>query len=135
MNVDIPNLDNRGLRKFGLVTGAIIIFLFALLFPWLLGRSVPLWPLFLAFALWLPAVLMPAMLRPVYSMWMKLGLMLGWVNSRIILSVLYYAIIVPFGLVMRILAKDPMRRKFDATVDSYRVKSHRVDRDRLEKPF
>lgn len=41
---EIPELDRKGLRQFGLVTGGIVAGLFGLLFPWLLERALPLWP-------------------------------------------------------------------------------------------
>ena len=135
MNKDIPVLDNKGLRKFGLVTGAIIVVLFGLFFPWLLGASLPKWPWILAGLLWLPALAYPAALQPVYHGWMKIGLVLGWVNTRIILSLLFYVIILPMAIIMRVMGKDPMARKMDPSAHSYRVKSTPHPKDHLEKPF
>jgi hypothetical protein len=56
---EIIELDNRGLRKFGVVTGAIVVGLFAVFLPWLLERPWPAWPWILAAALWIPALLFP----------------------------------------------------------------------------
>jgi hypothetical protein len=134
--MDIPILDNTGLRKFGLTTGAIIVLLFVLFFPWVFNiETMPVWPWILAGALWLPALLFPSLLRPVYSTWMKIGHGIGWVNTRIILAVLFYGMLLPMGLVMLLLGKDPMTRKYDSTVSSYRVISVREPKDRLEKPY
>jgi len=135
MKIEIPVLDAKGLRKFGLVTGAIIVGLFALFFPWALDVNMPLWPWILALLLWLPALLIPSALQPVYRIWMKIGHALGWVNSRIILGILFYAIVLPMGLVMRLLGKDPMGRKLDLSAPSYRTKSESAPKDQLEKPF
>ena len=133
---NIPNLDKNGLRKFGLITGSIIVLLFALFFPWVFdAAAMPIWPWALAGLLWLPALVMPAVLRPVYTIWMKVGHVLGWVNTRIILGILFYAIILPMGLIMRLFGKDPMARKYDRSATSYRVKSISETKDRLEKPF
>mgnify|MGYP001818169771 FL=1 len=133
---NIPNLDKNGLRKFGLITGSIIVLLFALFFPWVFdATAMPIWPWALAGLLWLPALVMPAVLRPVYTIWMKVGHVLGWVNTRIILGILFYAIILPMGLIMRLFGKDPMARKHDRSAASYRVKSISETKDRLEKPF
>lgn len=133
---DIPRLDNKGLRQFGLTTGAIIVVLFALLFPWVFdATSMPLWPWILASLLWLPALFIPSVLRPVYTIWMKIGHGIGWVNTRIILGVLFYVMILPMGLIMRLLGKDPMARKRDKSASSYRIKSISEAKDRLEKPF
>ena len=133
---DISPLDNAGLRKFGITTGAIIVLLFVLFFPWLFDvEKMPLWPWIITCALWLPALLMPGILRPVYTTWMKIGHGLGWINTRIILGLLYYVLILPMGLIMRLSGHDPMKRKLDKSVKSYRVESVSEAKDRLEKPY
>jgi hypothetical protein len=136
MATNIPTLDKKGLRKFGITTGVIIVVLFALFFPWVFDvTTMPMWPWILAALLWVPALLIPSALRPVYTTWMKIGHAIGWVNTRIILGVLFYALILPMGLIMRLFGKDPMARKLDKSVSSYRVKSVSESKDRLEKPF
>ncbi len=136
MQSEIPQLDDAGLRKFGFTTGAIVIVLFALLLPWIFDfDSMPRWPWIIASALWLPALLWPRLLNPVYRVWMKIGMALGWVNSRIILGLVFYALILPMGLVMRLFGKDPMRRKYDSSLKSYRIPSQREPRERMEKPY
>ena len=131
----IPALDNKGLRNFGLTTGAIVVALFAFFFPWVFDANMPLWPWILAGALWVPALLMPGVLQPVYTRWMKIGHAIGWVNTRIILGLLFYVMVLPMGLILRLFGKDPMARKQDASASSYRIKSVREPRERLEKPF
>ena len=134
--MNIPTLDKKGLRKFGFTTGAIIVVLFAFFFPWIFDVTImPIWPWILAGLLWVPALLMPSVLRPVYTAWMKIGHGIGWVNTRIILGVLFYILVLPMGLIMRLFGKDPMTRKLDKSVSSYRVKSVSEPKDRLEKPF
>jgi len=134
--MDIPELDNAGLRKFGITTGVIIVVLFVFFFPWVFDAVViPVWPWIAAGVLWLPALLVPGVLRPVYTTWMKIGHVLGWVNTRIILGVLFYVLILPMGLIMRLFGNDPMARKWDESASSYRVKSVDESKDRLEKPF
>ena len=134
--MNIPTLDNLGLRKFGLTTGAIIVVLFAFLFPWIFDMAtMPIWPWLIAGLLWVPALLIPRVLRPVYTTWMKIGHGIGWVNTRIILGVLFYVLVLPMGLIMRLFGKDPMARKLDKSASSYRIESVSEPKDRLEKPF
>ena len=136
ITMDIPILDNAGLRKFGLTTGVIIVALFAFFFPWVFDiANMPMWPWIVAAVLWLPALLMPYTLQPVYKAWMKIGHAIGWVNTRIILGVLFYVLVLPMGLLMRLFGKDPMARKLDSAASSYRIKSVSELRDRLEKPY
>ena len=134
--MDIPTLDKKGLRKFGITTGVIVVVIFALFFPWVLDlESMPKWPWILAGLLWVPALLVPNALRPVYTTWMKIGHAIGWINTRIILGVLFYALVLPMGLIMRLFGKDPMARKLSKSVSSYRKISVSEPKDRLEKPF
>ena len=134
--MDIPELDNAGLRKFGLTTGAIIVVLFVLFFQWVFDMErMPMWPWIVAGVLWVPAIFIPVILRPVYTTWMKIGHGLGWVNSRIILGILFYVMILPMGLVMRLFGGDPMARNIDASASTYRKESISEPRDRLEKPY
>ena len=134
--METPVLDNKGLRKFGFTTGAIIVVLFAFFFPWVFDMAtMPIWPWIIAALLWVPALLVPAVLRPVYTTWMKIGHGIGWVNTRIILGVLFYVMVLPTGLIMRLFGSDPMARKRDGSASSYRIKSVSEAKDRLEKPY
>ncbi len=62
----IPELDRKGLREFGLVTGTIVAVLFGLFFPWLLERAFPLWPWVVFGVLGAWALVAPLSLRPLY---------------------------------------------------------------------
>ena len=131
---EIIELDRAGLRKFGLTTGAIVVGLFGLLLPWLFSAALPLWPWYIALALWLPALAYPAALQPVYKGWMKIGAVLGFINTRIILGLFFYTILMPMGLAMRLLGKDPMCRK-PSNAPSYRVASTVNPPKKMENPF
>jgi hypothetical protein len=134
--MNIPTLDKLGLRKFGLTTGAIIVVLFVFFFPWVFDMAaMPMWPWIVAGILWVPALLMPSLLRPVYATWMKIGHAIGWVNTRIILGVLFYVLVLPMGLIMRLFGKDPMAREMNKSISSYRIESVSEPKDRLEKPY
>ena len=127
--------SNTEMRKFGLMMGAVIAALFGLLLPWLFGHAYPLWPWILAGAFWLVAGIAPAALGPVHSAWLRIGHALGWINTRIILGLMFYTVFFVVGVFMKLLGKDPMSRKFDATLDTYRVRSEVRERNHLEKPF
>ncbi|NQX87842.1 MAG: sxtJ [Halioglobus sp.] len=128
-------MSTKDLRKFGLITGAMLILFFYLLIPWIWSfEKRPDWPLVAAGVLASMSVVFPASLRPVYKVWMRFAEALGWLNTRIILSVIFYLMFVPVGFVMR-LFNDPMRRKFDTNADSYRVPSNAVKHENMERPF
>ena len=52
---------------------------------------------------------------------MRLAEVLAWINTRILLSVVFFGMVTPMGLVMRWLGRDPMRRGFDRGAATYRV--------------
>ena len=130
---DIPELDAKGLRKFALTTGAIIAVLFGLLLPWLFGFNYPTWPWILAGVLGAWGLVHPPSLAPVYKGWMKFGLLLSKITQPIVLGIVFYIVIMPMGLVMR-LFRDPMARKVHTDDDSYRV-VHPDNDHSMERPF
>ena len=106
----IPELDRKGLREFGLVTGAIVAGLFGVFFPWLLERAFPMWPWAVLGVLGVWALAAPSSLRPVYRLWMRFGLLIGKVTTPIVMGLIFIVIVVPVGLVMRMTHRDPLRR-------------------------
>jgi hypothetical protein len=131
---NIPELDRTGLREFGLVTGGIVAVLFGLFFPWLLEHSFPLWPwaIFAVLGFW--ALVAPLSLRPVYRGWMRFGLLLSRVTTPIVMGLVFYVVITPFALILKLMGKDAMRRKID-TRDTYRVTRENVRENSLEHPY
>ena len=135
MKHSIEPLEQAGYRKFGLTMGAMVVALFGLLIPWLFSLNYPRWPWLLAALLVTAALLAPRALQPVYAGWMKFGHVMNWINTRLILGVLFYGVFLPFGLVMRLFGKDPMHRRWDERVSTYRVKSYNDAKDSVERPF
>ncbi len=131
----IPELDAKGLRHFGLVTGGILALLFGLLLPWVFGLGLPMWPWILGGVLAIWGVVAPGSLRPVYQGWMRFGLLLNKVTTPLVLGIVFLLLIVPTGLIMRWVARDPMARGLDSAAASYRVESRRPKRENMEKPF
>ncbi len=131
----IPELDRRGLRTFGFASGSLVAGLFGVVFPWLLERAFPLWPWFVLAVLGICAALAPGSLRPVYQGWMRFGLLLNKVTTPLVLGVIFILLFVPVGWVMRLRRYDPLRRRLDRNVSSYRVVSERPPRNNLENPF
>jgi hypothetical protein len=131
---EVAPAGTKELRSFGLVLGAMFAALFGV-WALLRHRPSPSWPWILASLLWILALICPAALRYLHRGWTRLGLALGWVNSRIILTLLFAITIVPAGLMMRLFGRDRMARKLDPDCASYRVPSQqRPDKD-MERPF
>jgi saxitoxin biosynthesis operon SxtJ-like protein len=75
----------------------------------------------LAMVLVVPAIVLPRSLTHVYRVWMAAGEALGWINTRILLSVIFYGLVTPMGIIMRRFGRDPMQRRFEPGVATYRV--------------
>jgi predicted membrane protein len=132
---DIPTLDAAGLRRFGLIFAAIIACLFGLVFPFVFGFQIPWWPWVLAafFVGW--SLLKPSSLDGFYRLWMRFGLIMNAIVSRILLGAVFYLAVLPTGLILRIRHKDPMRRGFDTKADTYRISSSSAEPEQMRKPF
>ena len=63
----------------------------------------------------------PSFMRWIFVSWMVAAYPIGWLVSHVLLGIIYFLILTPIGLVMRLLAEDPMRRKFDRGAKTYWV--------------
>lgn len=61
----------------------------------------------------------PTVLGPVYRLWMGLAQVLAWINTRIILSLLYYVMLTPVSLIMKMIGRDALKRRVDRSRSSY----------------
>ncbi len=127
--------DRQELRKFGFVFATGLVLIFGLFFPWVLEKPSPSWPWIVAAVFAGLALLLPQILKPVFLLWMKIGHVLGWINTRIILGVVFFIIFAPVALLMRLFGNDPMHRQLDATASTYRINSEKLPRERMERPF
>lgn len=123
------------LRNFSLIMAAGLILFLGLLIPWIWKSDLPLWPWIAAAVFAFFGLQAPDLLRPVYRLWMAIGEILGWINSRILLGIVFFAIIFPISLITHLFGYDPMAKRFDPKSKSYRIKSVSAPNEQLEKPF
>lgn len=135
LDVSVP-----ALRKFGLTVGAVFAAI-ALISAWrnewdlttlaqILGG--------LGAVLIALGGLVPIVLRPVYKVWMALAFAMGFVMTRVILTIAFAVAILPIGLILRALGKDPLAKRPDPEMDSYwilRDEPAPSSRQRLERYF
>lgn len=107
-------------RTFGLFFG--LISLLAGLEPLRRGHDVRTWALVLAMLLIVVAIVRPSVLGPANSSWMKLGLILSKVFNPVMMALLFYVLVTPMAVVMRLLGKDPMRRAIEPQAATYWLK-------------
>lgn len=128
-------ITRKQLRSFGYVMAGGLVLFFGMLIPWIWGSGFPRWPWVAAVVFAALGSLVPYALLPLYKLWMAVGAVLGWINSRIILGVVFFVIIFPIGLIIRLFSYDPMAKHFEPQAKSYRIKSETAPDERLEKPF
>lgn len=113
--------SEKQLRSFGLIVGSV--FLLIGLWPVLFrGGALRWWAIAAGGALVLPALLYPSSLRLPHRAWMAVGHVLGWINTRILLSVVFVAVMTPTGLALRLFGKSALALKIDNRATTYRIK-------------
>lgn len=109
--------DPGEIRKFGWTVGLFLAILAGLLY-WR-GEQAFLTVLLAGLALLLLGLVLPAVLKPVHWIWMAIAVVLGWIMTRLILGVLFYAVISPIALVARLAGKDFLRVAWEDDKVSY----------------
>ncbi len=109
----------KELRQFGLLVGTvfIVISLWPLVFR---GEPLRLWAVGIGGLLIACGAVFPSALAQVHKVWMWVGHILGWINTRILLAIVFYALVTPIGLVRRLMGKNTMKQGF-AESSTYRV--------------
>lgn len=107
-------------RTFGLVF-AIFSVVLALL-PLLHGGDLRIWAVVVAISFFTLAIVVPRVLAPLNRLWTRVGLVLHGIVSPIALGVLFFGMITPMAIIMRMAGKDPLLRKFDRGSASYWIR-------------
>jgi hypothetical protein len=87
-------------------------------------------------ALLVAGLLVAPAARAFHTAWMRFAVLLGHVNSRVLLTLMYYLVVTPYGVVTRLVGRDPLRRR-GAKAESYWVerKATRQTREQFERLF
>ena len=125
--------NKNELRNFGLFVGIFFPFLIGFILPYLFGHQFRYWTLLIGLPLILVGLISPKNLKFFYDVWIQIGNVLGFINSKIILSAIFILIVQPIALIMKIVGYDPLRRKIN-TSESYR-ELRKNDKIYLEKIF
>jgi multisubunit Na+/H+ antiporter MnhG subunit len=131
------NLTNQKAesRRFGLTVGCALGILGGLL----LWRGKPYYPYFLviAAALILSALILPRLLGPIHRGWIRLGGLMGWVMTRVVLIILFYVVLTPVSLLARLSGKDFLELGFDRSAETYWIPRDHTDlkEDRYERQY
>jgi hypothetical protein len=102
---------------------------------WVVGSLPAASALWIAAGAGLPGYFRPGFMRPIYILWMALALPIGWVISHLLLLVVYYLVLTPIGLVMRIVGYDPLNRQFDRSTSYWITHDTAPETSRYFKQF
>jgi len=104
-------------RSFGVVFAAV--FMLVALYPLLKSQPVRTWSLAVAAIFAALAWLLPAVLRPLNLLWFRFGLLLHKIVNPVVMGAIFFAVILPSGLLMRVFRKDPLKLKRDPNAITY----------------
>ena len=134
MSLQIAEKDQC--RKFGFTMAAMIGLLFGLFFPLVFRKPFPEWPWIIAiiFAVW--AILLPGTLVVIYKPWMCIGHVVGLINTKIILAVVFFLLFTPVSVILKFIGKDPMDKKINNNVNSsYWKRSQSQQKDHMDRCY
>jgi len=116
---EIKNIksEKSDLRKFGITIGVLLMILAGFLF-WR-GRDTFAIMLVLGIALCVLGLAIPVVLKPINWIWMVLAIILGWIMTRVILSLLFYVVITPIGLFSRLTGNRFLDLEWDKSKETY----------------
>jgi len=123
----------KQLREFAVVMAVFFSLLGGL--AWWRGHFNVLW-FVVSSAFIFSGLTVPNILKPIYKIWMGLALAMGWFVSRIILCALFFLILTPISLVMRITGKDLMHKRLEPDSKTYWVPvTRKADKLHYERQF
>ncbi len=103
--------DIDELKTFGLTFAIAIPVIFSLILPWIFSNQSPMWPMYVSLVLVFSYFFLPKWLYYPYRAWMFIGSILAWLNTKLILALAYFVMMVPLGLVLRLLGKLDYKKK------------------------
>ena len=112
-------ISERILREFGILIGVGFPIILGCIIPLISGHIFRFWTLWFGIPFLILGIFKPVLLLYPYKVWMKLGLVLGLINSRVILGLIFIVILIPIAFLMKLFGYDPLRKKL-INKDSWR---------------
>ena len=98
-------------KSFGIVF--FIVFLLIGVYPLLKGSDLRIWSLIISFIFLVLGLINSKILTPLNRLWFKFGLLLGKFISPIIMGIIFFIVVTPIGIIMRLFKKDLLNLKFN----------------------
>ena len=126
------SISQKQLREFGFLIGFGFPIIMGWLIPAINGHLFRSWSLLVGCPSLILGILKPRLLFYPYKTWMTIGLALGWINSRIILGLVYLLVLQPIAIIMKIFGYDPLKTN-KMNTKSYRenIENKTIDLTRI----
>ena len=125
-------ISKKQLREFGFLIGIGFPLLIGWLIPAITGHGFRIWTFWVGFPVFITGLTSPLLLHYPYKAWMALGHALGWVNSHIILGLLFIVVLQPIAFIMRLTGYDPLRIKLNGQKTYREIRqNHKTDLTRI----
>ena len=98
-------------RSFGIVF--FVVFLLVALYPLFNNEDIRIWSLLVSSVFLIFGLKNSQILTPLNKLWFKFGLLLGKIISPLVMALIFFVVVTPIGLVMRILRKDLLKLKYN----------------------
>ena len=116
------NIKISSNRSFGIVF--FVVFLFIALYPITYSEDIRIWSLIISFIFIILGLLNSIILTPLNKLWFKFGVILGKMISPIIMGIIFFLVVTPIGLIMKVLGKDLLRLKFNKKDNTYWIEKN-----------
>lgn len=120
-------------QKFGLITGGACLLIS--LWQYFSHHHAMIWLSAIGVLLVSCAAIIPQILNPLRLVWDRIGYVLGIINTTIILFLLYFLIITPIGLIMRLFGKSNLDLKLNANLSTYWKPVKKVEQSSMKQQF
>lgn len=107
-------------RGFGFVFCTVFLIIAA--WPLLNDGAIRLWAVIIAAVFFVCALAAPSLLKPLNRAWFRFGLLLGKIVAPIVMAILFFIVVTPFAVVMRLFGRKPLALKFEQSASSYWIK-------------
>ena len=108
----MDNIKIGSNRSFGIVF--FILFLLVALYPTINSEGIRMWSIIVSLIFLILGLLDSKILTPLNKVWFKFGILLGRVISPLIMGVIFFFVVTPIGMIMRILGKDVLNLKYNS---------------------
>jgi len=110
-------------RNFGLVF--FIVFLIVGLWPLTYENPIRIWLVIISMVFLILGLMKSKLLTPLNILWFKFGMILGAIVAPIIMGFIFFLVVTPIGLVMRIMGKDILNKKYDKNKKTYWISRYK----------